>query len=104
MPQFADGKCAPVVPREGQPGLRLSRDTRKLIGRYPQIKKWPGVMQALKAAHTKAIQQSQFELLSQTLKHQPKDGELDKVYAFLLEEITEKQPKSMEDLRSILNK
>ena len=104
MPTYNHGKFAPVAHRNDSPPLPLDDDTLMLIKENPEIETWPGLMPALKAANSEAIQQRNLKLLRDILKHQPKAGELDDVRAFILKKITEKKPETMEHLQAILNR
>ena len=104
MPTYNHGKFAPVAHRNDSPPLPVDEDMSKLMQKNPQTKAWAGLMDAVQAANSEAIQKRNYKLLSDTLKHQPKAGELDDVRAFILKKITEKKPETMEHLQAILNR
>ena len=104
MPTHIFGKFAPVAPQEGRLPLPVDEDMSKLMQKNPQTKAWPGLIDAVQAANSKAIQKRNYKLLSDTLKNQPKAGELDNVRAFIADKITEKKPETMEHLQTILNR
>ena len=98
------GECPPVVPREGQPSLPVDKATRKLIEQNQRVETWPGLMLAMEAAPTVEIQQRLFELLSATLKHQPKANELGDVHAFIAKMFTEERPTTMDAFGEVLSR